>query len=434
MTADHSSESGRQRTVAELLEQYGGDGGGGGRRRRRSGRTDDAEPATRSGELPTPDSAAAADAERTWSSLSAVSAEEQDALPRRQAGGQAIADSAGTFSGGAVPERDSADSPWTGYGSAGLSGAGTFDSGNGDSHGGSPLDPLNSSEWARPGTGWSRSGADPLSSPSSPSGTGSYPADPYKADPYKADPYKADSYLPEAYLGESYPVDGYPSKAAKPPERPTETMPRIGRRPGPSTGPITNPLSPTGLAALKAGPVAPVEMSPGAPDVMGTGAMRTGATRAVEASGPSTQVSSSAVLFDDEDDDGDLDQLGARPVAGKRGRTKRSARGPMVDVPAGLDADDADLEDRSAGWKAWAILIAQGIGGAVGGAVLWVGFRYLWLNLPVVALAAAVLATVGLVMVVRTIRGSDDLQTTMLAVLVGLIVTISPAVLLLAVR
>jgi hypothetical protein len=106
----------------------------------------------------------------------------------------------------------------------------------------------------------------------------------------------------------------------------------------------------------------------------------------------------------------------------------------MVDVPAGLDVDDADLEDRSAGWKAWAILIAQGIGGAVGGAVLWVGFRYLWLNLPVVALAAAVLATVGLVMVVRTIRGSDDLQTTMLAVLVGLIVTISPAVLLLAVR
>ncbi|HEV7791084.1 MAG TPA: hypothetical protein VGP05_18915 [Pseudonocardia sp.] len=450
MTADHSSESGRQRTVAELLEQYGGDGGGGGRRRRRSGRADDAEPATRSGELPTPDSAAAADAERTWSSLSAVSAEEQDALPRRQAGGQAIADSAGTFSGAAVPDRDSAGSPWTGYGSAGLSGAGTFDTGSGDSHGGSPLDSLNSSEWARPGTGWSRSGADPLSSPSSPSGTGSYPAadpysadsykadpykaDSYKADPYKADSYKADSYLPDAYLGESYPVDGYPSKPAKPPERPTETMPRIGRRPGTSTGPITNPLSPTGLAALKAGPIAPVEMSPGAPDVMGPGAMRTGATRAVEASGPSTQVSSPAVLFDDGDDDGDLDHPGARPVAGKRGRTKRSARGSMVDVPAGLDVDDAGLEDRSAGWKAWAILIAQGIGGAVGGAVLWVGFRYLWLNLPVVALAAAVLATVGLVMVVRTIRGSDDLQTTMLAVLVGLIVTISPAVLLLAVR
>jgi hypothetical protein len=444
MTADHSSESGRQRTVAELLEQYGGDGGGGGRRRRRSGRTDDAEPATRSGELPTPDSTATADAERTWSSLSAVSAEEQDALPRHQPGGQAVADS---FSGGAASDRDGADSPWTGYGSAGLSGAGTFDTGNG----GSPLDSLSSSEWARPGSGWPRTGADPLSSPGSGSGTGSYPrADPYAADSYQAESYKADSrkadsfkaesYLPDAFLGESYPVDGYPAKSAKPPEQPTETMPRfggrLGQRPGPSTGPITNPLPPTGVtpltgtAALKAAAIGPVEMSPGAPDVIG--AMRTGATRAVEASGPSTQVSSSAVLFDGDEDD-DLDHVAARP-AGKPGRNRRSAGKPMVDVPAGLDADDADLEDRSAGWKAWAILIAQGIGGAVGGAVLWVGFRYLWLNLPVVALAAAVLATVGLVMVVRTIRGSDDLQTTMLAVLVGLIVTISPAVLLLAVR
>jgi formate-dependent nitrite reductase membrane component NrfD len=63
-----------------------------------------------------------------------------------------------------------------------------------------------------------------------------------------------------------------------------------------------------------------------------------------------------------------------------------------------------------------------------------VGFRYLWLNLPVVALAAAVAATVGLVLLVRAIRGSDDPQTTILAVLVGLVVTISPAVLLLAVR
>jgi hypothetical protein len=49
-------------------------------------------------------------------------------------------------------------------------------------------------------------------------------------------------------------------------------------------------------------------------------------------------------------------------------------------------------------------------------------------------LAAAVAATVGLVLLVRAIRGSDDPQTTILAVLVGLVVTISPAVLLLAVR
>jgi hypothetical protein len=79
-------------------------------------------------------------------------------------------------------------------------------------------------------------------------------------------------------------------------------------------------------------------------------------------------------------------------------------------------------------------LIGQWVFGAVGGAALWIGFRFLWLQMPVVALVAAVAATAGLVLLVRAIRRSDDLQTTMLAVLVGLVVTISPAVLLLAVR
>jgi hypothetical protein len=38
---------------------------------------------------------------------------------------------------------------------------------------------------------------------------------------------------------------------------------------------------------------------------------------------------------------------------------------------------------------------------------------------------------IGLVLIVRKIRKAEDLQTTLLAVLVGLIVTVSPAVLLL---
>ncbi|HEY3893739.1 MAG TPA: hypothetical protein VGL88_00055, partial [Pseudonocardiaceae bacterium] len=89
---------------------------------------------------------------------------------------------------------------------------------------------------------------------------------------------------------------------------------------------------------------------------------------------------------------------------------------------------------RPTGFKVWLSLIGQWVLGAIGGAALWIGFSYLWLNYPVVALAAAVLATAGLVLLVRAIRRSDDLQTTMLAVLVGLVVTISPAVLQLAGR
>jgi len=43
----------------------------------------------------------------------------------------------------------------------------------------------------------------------------------------------------------------------------------------------------------------------------------------------------------------------------------------------------------------------------------------------------ALAVTVGLVLLVRKIRRADDLQTTVLAVLVGLIVTVSPAAMLL---
>jgi hypothetical protein len=81
--------------------------------------------------------------------------------------------------------------------------------------------------------------------------------------------------------------------------------------------------------------------------------------------------------------------------------------------------------------QAWAAVLAQWIAGAVGGAALWVGFRFLWRSLPVVALAAAVLVTVGLVVVVRALLRNDDMRTTLFAVLVGLLLTVSPAILVL---
>ena len=76
-------------------------------------------------------------------------------------------------------------------------------------------------------------------------------------------------------------------------------------------------------------------------------------------------------------------------------------------------------------------VVAQWIAGAIGGAALWVGFRFLWRDLPVVALAAAVLVTVGLVLVVRALMHNDDRRTTLFAVLVGLLLTVSPAILVL---
>jgi hypothetical protein len=84
--------------------------------------------------------------------------------------------------------------------------------------------------------------------------------------------------------------------------------------------------------------------------------------------------------------------------------------------------------------KQWLALAGQLAMGVVGGAAVWLGFNWLWVNLPAAALIAALLVVVALVWIVRKIRRAEDLQTTVLAVLVGLVVTVSPAALLLVGR
>jgi hypothetical protein len=105
--------------------------------------------------------------------------------------------------------------------------------------------------------------------------------------------------------------------------------------------------------------------------------------------------------------------------------------------PAGLDdaeelaeEDPEDAAQRSPG-KEWLIMIGQLAVGVLGGAALWLAFNFLWRSAPAAALVVALAVTVGLVLLVRKIRRADDLQTTVLAVLVGLIVTVSPAAMLL---
>jgi hypothetical protein len=169
---------------------------------------------------------------------------------------------------------------------------------------------------------------------------------------------------------------------------------------------------------------------------------------------------------EDEHDEHDREagpptMIGAAPVGAEQWHEERTRRlrrddagGPatqatqavgFADRPAGFGPDDdfpdeiddevlarrrAQSAERPAG-QAWAVVIGQWIVGAIGGAALWVGFRFLWRSLPVVALAAAVLVTVGLVIVVRALLRNDDMRTTLLAVLVGLLLTVSPAILVL---
>jgi hypothetical protein len=100
------------------------------------------------------------------------------------------------------------------------------------------------------------------------------------------------------------------------------------------------------------------------------------------------------------------------------------------------DANAADGEPQPSGsplWE-WVVMVSQIGIGIVGGAALWLICEWLWQRLPVVALVVALAVITGLVWVVRRVRRAEDLQTTVIAVLVGLFVTVSPAALLLVGR
>jgi hypothetical protein len=165
----------------------------------------------------------------------------------------------------------------------------------------------------------------------------------------------------------------------------------------------------------------------GAPPARGDRAERHGRADGRGAALPDGDVG--PVRVDDRDEPVDLAADPDHPAA-------VGARDDLDDLDdLGLDdLDDPDDDPdgpASRPAQAWAGVVAQWLAGAVVGAVLWVLFRYLWRGLPVVALAAALLVTGGLVLVVRQLLHDVDRRTTVFAVLVGLLLTVSPAVLVL---
>ncbi|HJP78260.1 MAG TPA: hypothetical protein VJ914_28565, partial [Pseudonocardiaceae bacterium] len=101
------------------------------------------------------------------------------------------------------------------------------------------------------------------------------------------------------------------------------------------------------------------------------------------------------------------------------------------DLPEG--SDDLDDVPVSTG-REWLVTAAQVGVGAIAGAAVWLGFSWLWGLMPIAAIIAAVVVVIGLILVVRKWRKAEDLQTTVLAILAGLVVTVSPAALLLVRR
>ncbi|ORI17888.1 hypothetical protein BJD99_14350 [Rhodococcus sp. 1163] len=92
------------------------------------------------------------------------------------------------------------------------------------------------------------------------------------------------------------------------------------------------------------------------------------------------------------------------------------------------EAADASKErsDKKNAAKQWLALAGQGAVAIVVGALLFKGFEKLWDMLPWVALTLAVIVIVGLVAVVRILRRTDDLLSMVIAIAVGVFVTLGP--------
>jgi hypothetical protein len=249
-----------------------------------------------------------------------------------------------------------------------------------------------------------------------------------------------------------------PTPADRMPDRPTEQMPRVRATSAP------DPAATTRMQQRRRAQPEPEIDEADLDDDGGPATMVGGAPAGAEAwhrartadrrrdadGGPPTQAAAPMNFDDDDEDDvppapardypaglgghGPADEAGsffdaeAEPEEPAQGRAPkgRPAKGrPAKGKPATEDSDEP------AAAPSWPAVIAQWIAGAIGGAALWVGFRFLWRDFPVVALAAAVLVTVGLVVVVRALLRSNDLRTTLFAVLVGLLLTLSPAILVL---
>ncbi|WP_433659849.1 hypothetical protein ACQPW1_45330 [Nocardia sp. CA-128927] len=116
----------------------------------------------------------------------------------------------------------------------------------------------------------------------------------------------------------------------------------------------------------------------------------------------------------DELDDFDEDEESDRAVS-----PRRSARA-------------AKKAEYDANRRQWMILGGQSTGAAVVGMLLFKGFERMWEMLPWVALALAMIVILGLVALVRILRRTDDVLSTVIAVVVGVFVTLGPLAFLLS--
>jgi hypothetical protein len=437
MTRDSGSER-PQRTVAELLAEYGAAGGDAPRRRRR--RPDDDE-----------NSAPQTIIERVLSDSGKLLPIREDQQPEPPRTGRRGGDHRPVGPQQPQPPRQQPpqQQPPTGYAE--------------------PVRPLG------PPTG---RGLPPTSPPMPPPGQ-QMPSQPMPSQPMPAGPPSGQSMPPGSRPGMP-PVRPVTQPVAQPPSRPA--MKPVGpptqqplSRPGvspvgrPPAGPppmaarpprplndddlataINPPLPPDDFDLRQYPPQASMQARLGAPTEANTEEFppvpsgRPGATQLVAPVGPqgpttrrppvpppmeSTQAHPGPYV---DDYDGAADDF--NPSRDDFDPSDDYDDRPGVDRIDAIDADDdEDVEPLSPG-REWLLMGAQVGAGAIAGAAVFLAFSWLWGFQPIVAVLAALVVIVGLVFGVRRWRRADDLQTTALAILAGLVVTVSPAALLLVRR
>ncbi len=125
-------------------------------------------------------------------------------------------------------------------------------------------------------------------------------------------------------------------------------------------------------------------------------------------------------VLDDDDEDFDDDDVDADHSLVSR-LSPRRAR-PRIARRSEYDANR----------RQWMILGGQSTGAAVAGMLLFKGFERMWEMLPWVALCLAMIVILGLVALVRILRRTDDILSTVIAVVVGIFVTLGPLAFLLS--
>ncbi|GAA4486757.1 hypothetical protein GCM10023094_43860 [Rhodococcus olei] len=126
---------------------------------------------------------------------------------------------------------------------------------------------------------------------------------------------------------------------------------------------------------------------------------------------------------------GEFPRITDAPAGEKAGADASTATGSSEAV---APADEGEAAPATGAVRQWLVLAGQAVVAIVAGALLFKGFEKLWESLPWVALVLAVLVIAGLVAVVRILRQTEDLLSLLIAVIVGVFVTIGPLVFVLS--